>query len=520
MSVSDREPLRPAGASPAPRAFLWEAAAIVGLVVIAAVLRFWHLSSLPAGLHGDEGWAGIDARRILDQGWIGPYTTGALGQPSGPLYLTAAAVRLFGNSVFAVRAVPALLGVLTVPLLYVVLRRNLGVWTAIAASAFLAVMDWHVHFTRLGFPVGAWPLAVLLAVGALMEAVRSRDWRWWALAGAAGSLGLYVYNAHPVFLAIFCLYAACMLRRWSAAVAFAAALLIVALPMIRFAANPANGYREHSRSVSILNKPPWTGLSGADRVRRVTHLYLDYWDQLALHPRIDYTDGSGTIAIVPPALAALAVLGVLLGAVYRRSTPLVWFALLVLLLLPFAAVLTIDALARRTCANAPFVAMFAALGVVESLRMLAHRAASIRYPASAMLLALVAVCIYQNINGYFVTFAASAVNPWVFAREMADASRYMSGLPNGTHVYFYSGRWSGNYETRRYLAPGVEAEDRSSEFGHYSLSVAPSDAHPVFVLLNPYENRVGELRQRYPGGRLVKRFAPGGEVSFIAYEPF
>ena len=64
-------------------------AILVGLAALAASLRLTMLTEIPAGLHGDEAWTGIDAARILDEGWVGVYVTSALGQVSGPLYFAA-----------------------------------------------------------------------------------------------------------------------------------------------------------------------------------------------------------------------------------------------------------------------------------------------------------------------------------------------------------------------------------------------------------------------------------------------
>ena len=499
----------------------WEVAAVVTIILVAAVLRFWHLSSLPAGLHGDEAWTGLEAQRILEHGWIGPYSPGALGQPSGPMYLTAVAVWLFGNSVFAARVVSALLGLLTVAALYFVLRRNLDIRMAIVGAAFLAIMAWHVHFARVGFPLEAWPLAAVLATGTLMEALRRDDWRWWAAAGTAASLGIYTYNAHPLFLAIFGGYALFNLllvpaERFTRTAAFGAAVVIIALPMISFAANPANGYIEHPRLAMILNKPEWTSLSVGAKSRHIAQSYVAYWDQLAFRPRIDGTDGTGVTAIVPAPFFVLALLGVGL-ALYGPRKPLVTFGLLVVLLMPFAAVFAVEAQARRTIVSAPFMAMFAALAVVELLRVLAMQRALVRRPATSILVAVVALSVLRNVKDYFGTFAASPFNRWVFAAEITDASRFMARLEPGSHVYFYSGRWSVNYETRRYLAPNVEAEDRSTEFGKYSLTVDGRQGRVIFVLLAPYEDRLPLLRELYPDGRVVE----GGRAespSFVAYD--
>jgi len=537
----------------------WEIALVAGILLIAAALRFWHLTSLPAGLHGDEAWTGIEGRRILREGWIGPYSPSALGQPSGPLYVTAVAVWLFGNTIFAVRLVPALMGLLTIAALYVVIRRNLGTWAALAGAALLALMDWHIHFSRIGFPLAAWPLTVVLAAGALMEALRTQDWRWWAAAGALTGLGIYAYNADPVFVAIVGLFALYTLYRWAGvaavatlalfilrpgvptlvllaggvvailwspllasrarlqrAAAFGVALLVVAFPMIRFAADPHNGYLDHARTFALVNRSEWTQRDTLGKAWLVVRRYFAYWNTLTFHPRLDAADATGITAVVPISLLLLAVLGIAL-ALWRRRGPLVALGLMVILLMPFASVFTIEGLARRTFASAPFVALFAGLAIVELLALFRPRRALLRYPVAVGLAVLVAFTVYRNLDDYYGTFAHSATNPWVFAQEMTQASLFMAKLPPGSHVYFYSARWSVNYETRRYLAPNVSAEDRSKEFGHYSLAINPSQGRPVFVLLAPYETLLPDLERLYPGGRVVQE-GPAANPWFVAYE--
>ena len=69
-------------------------------------------------------------------------------------------------------------------------------------------------------------------------------------------------------------------------------------------------------------------------------------------------------------------------------------------------------------------------------------------------------------------------------------------------VYFYSGRWSYNYDTRLFLYPDTLGVDRSREFG----TVLPRDGlineGPVtYLLLPPYAKEIDALREKYPGGK-------------------
>jgi 4-amino-4-deoxy-L-arabinose transferase-like glycosyltransferase len=237
-----------------PRSTTLEIAAIAAITLLALFLRFYDLTSLPNGMHGDEAVAGIEAQRIIDHGGIGVYSPLAAGQPAGPLYLFAVAIGLFGHTLFAVRLVPALLGTLTIPLLYAVVRRSLGREVALASAFFFAVMGWHIHFARIGFPLESWPFFTLLAYGALVEAVRSGSWRWWTAAGALMSVGIYVYNGHPPVLAATALFLCGfvmvrgrkqLLPNVGALLTFIAAAFVIAVPMISYAADDSNGFFDH-----------------------------------------------------------------------------------------------------------------------------------------------------------------------------------------------------------------------------------------------------------------------------------
>ena len=102
--------------------------------------------------------------------WNFRYQTAALrgerGPPSAALLPVAAWLAgALGNSAFAVRSLPALLGVATVPLLYAAGRRLTDGTTALMAALLLAVSPFHV---RYGQESRMYALMTLLAAGALL----------------------------------------------------------------------------------------------------------------------------------------------------------------------------------------------------------------------------------------------------------------------------------------------------------------------------------------------------------------
>lgn len=505
----------------------WEVAAVVAITLVAFLLRVVNLSTLPAGFHGDEAVIGLEAQRILDEGYIGPYSPYAAGQPTGPMYLTAVSAWIFGNTVFAVRIVPALLGTLTVLALYVVLRRNVGAPAALLGSGILAVMSWHIHFSRIGFPLVAWPLLAVLTAGAVAEATRRSGPRWWAVAGVLTGAGIYVYNAHPLLAATIGLFIAgylvlnrrVPLRRDLRDVAvFLLAMLIVLIPMVRFATDDDTYYWDHFERARTTDTEAWLALdSMSEQALFFAREYREVWIWLCCEPEVDRVDGTGLTIIAPHLMLLLAAFGLLL-ALWRGRGPLVLMGAMIVLIMPLGPVLTVGGDARRTLVTVPFIAMFCALaltGSVDALAKRSRRAATMAAVAGAMLVGTVA---YQNINLYFREFADPAVQEQVLGKPMADAARFLKDLPADYYVYFYSNTWSIDYATRLYLAPDVRGEDRSDRFGEHHFEIEPGRGRPLFIFLGNYRNDIDTVRELYPGREITPDdFAV--RPTFRAYEP-
>ena len=505
-------------------AWRWTSLVVAGLIVAAALgLRLHELTTLPAGFHGDEAVAGQEAQRILREGSIGPYSPYVWGQPTGPIYLMAASVWAFGNTIFAVRLVPALLGALTVLALYLLLRRAFGLPVAIAGASLLAVMSWHLHYARIGFPLEAWPLAVTLAVAALMEARRRDDWRWWLAAGGLAGLGMHAYNAHPLFLGILVLFIGLDVlwrRRLNLAAlgGFVAMLALAALPLAVYALTQPQEYATHFQEASFFQREEWlAAVTLADKARLIAGRYVGFWEHACCKPEVDLVDASGITPLARPALLLLAAAGALLGLARRRH-PLVVLGLLIVLLTPFGAVFTVGAVARRTLIMAPFLATFAALGAVEIValaRAWGRRRAAVAAVAAAGLFGLVAA---QTWHDYFVTFAGSPEQRRILGDELTDASLFMADLPDEHYVYFYFERASFHYPTRPFLAPDARGEDRSAEFGRPGFDIDPAQGAPVFVLVGAYKPAIEEVQRLYPDGQTYAG-GPAQEPTFIAYIP-
>lgn len=523
---------------------------VVLLVLGAAWLRFDNVVGIPGGFHGDEAVAGMEGQRILREGSIGPYSPPALGQPSGPLYLTALSVRLFGPTAWAVRSVSALFGTLTILLFWWMLRRHRGRSVAMLGAILLATLDWHLHFSRLGFPISSWPLCVVAATFAALEAAkRGKAWLW-GLAGFLTGVGIYSYNAHILFIAALGAWLLCFLvryrevsvpRRIGWLLCFGVALSITAVPMARYALDRDNDYFSHARSTSIFNPPDssWTpGVpaytdqkTSTDKLRWLGGRVVWFWDNLSVHSQTDRVDATGIVPVVPLGVLVMGVLGVLL-TLRRGRDDLRAISLWCVLLLPLGPMFTVDGLTRRAFALSPFLVFLCAVGIMEAWKRAygpteagTGKGLTARRVAATGLAVVVCVALVgRSLSDYFRVFAPAPERAWIFVQDYTDMCSFLHTLPPTTHVLFYSERWSCDYEPRQFLVPNVSIENRSAEFSESQKMSFVADPHMgpnVFVLMGAYLSRLEELKRVYPGSRVQvgPASADTGKPSYVAVWP-
>ncbi len=275
------------------RRLAWLLAAIV---VVAAVLRLAGLSHFPPGLSVDEAYNLIDARRILagDRPLFLPDNAGREALYS---YWQAAVIGLFGATPFALRLASALIGVVTVPVSYWCLRAlpwRYARLTALVAAALLAVLFWHVVFSRFGIRAISLPLVTALLFGWLWRGMARDQVSLYALTGVALGVALYTGTAArvlPLAVITMCLWLAWADRprarlylRGLALVLAVAALVVV--PLAAYFAQHPNQFTTHLGEVAI---GPGETLTNLARVLAMFNLQGDiaWWRNLAGRPAFD-----------------------------------------------------------------------------------------------------------------------------------------------------------------------------------------------------------------------------------------
>lgn len=473
------------------------------LTITAALPRLILLDSIPGGLHGDEAWTGLDAREIVAHGYVGPYVTHALGQPIGPLYWTAFVFRHFGDSIYFLRWSMAVFGIVTIPLFYILMRLFVHKAPATLASLAFSFSLIHLHFSRMGFMVISAPVFQIAALISLFLATRKKDNRSFAISGIFTGLGIYTYNAFILFPLTLLTHPAFAMSAFTKKTStrnhmlfFLVAFILILLPLIDFFLKHPIGYLAHflaltpfvsieTSSVVSLYDSPYTFILNA--VANITHYIKG--------GAIDMGDSFGAYYTFFPVSAGLMLYGITASVkkgLFRKDFQ---FLALSLLIVSFGLVLTTEGVYRRNILMLSYLYFFAGVGI--QMLMTVSRS-SVKQVISWSLIFLITVECLINLNTYFGLYARDGIDRFLFGNSLREVSTATDKLiPDDYHLYFLSSRWPCTYETVRYLDPHHACEDRSAQFGTYSLSV-PTNEKAAFILLDSYILKEQELLSLYP----------------------
>lgn len=116
-------------------------------------------------------------------------------------------VRLFGSSVAAMRSLPALFGVLALPLVYLLARELFdSTETALLAVALVAVSPFFVLYAQEAREYSMWTAAVALDAWLFLRAIRIATPAWWVAYAVCTGFSLYVYPLTGLVALGLCAY--------------------------------------------------------------------------------------------------------------------------------------------------------------------------------------------------------------------------------------------------------------------------------------------------------------------------
>jgi 4-amino-4-deoxy-L-arabinose transferase-like glycosyltransferase len=251
--------------------------ALVLIVAVGAVLRFYQIGIAPPGFYRDEAFYALDARALIDTGFAGlpvwfPANNGREGLF---IYLLTPALGLFGDTVFAVRMTSAVIGTLTLIAVFFAGRAMFSLRIGVLSAGIMAVTFWHVAISRVGYRAITLPLLLCTSLALIFVALRTDTLRprllWCAAAGLSCGLTYYTYGSAQMLLPLITVYAISLwvglrrelfnmrsdadrtIRRYGSVGAFSAGLLLALLPLLLFAARDPAVLFARAGQVSVFS---------------------------------------------------------------------------------------------------------------------------------------------------------------------------------------------------------------------------------------------------------------------------
>jgi 4-amino-4-deoxy-L-arabinose transferase-like glycosyltransferase len=451
--------------------------ALLLILLVAGLFRFWQLDRIPPGLFGDEAVNGLDALDAL-AGRARVFYPANFGREGLHMLLLAQAIHWLGPTALALRVPSALAGVLTALATYWLGRELFartwlrGTLIPLLAALFVSTSYWHVHFSRFGIRGVFTPLMAALAFAAfwrganraadVVDAGRSalrdgRCWAWFLFAGLFTGLGVHFYTASrliPIFLGGFllvqALYARLLERRSRRASGsthpslftrtlgpvlglYTVAAMVFAPLGLYFLRTPGS-LTQRASAVSLANPE----ISGGDPLGKLLQAaaanILQFFWPGAGDPARFYNLPGRPVFDLATALFVLAGLVLCLWALRRGSSPhlflLLWFP--AMLLPTFLAVDRYPTL-PRALGSIPGIYFFPALALGELVLRIAARQGRRRWRvalASALITAVLVLHAGLAWRDYFQRWAQAAETFDAFEGDIAAAAAWVAANPD------------------------------------------------------------------------------------------
>ncbi|MEZ5210405.1 ArnT family glycosyltransferase [Gordonia sp. (in: high G+C Gram-positive bacteria)] len=181
------EPAGSAAPQSSPRTLLVERLSLGALLVGTLIAYLWNLSA--------NGWANSFYTAAIQAGskswkaWFFGSSDMAnsitVDKPPASLWIPGLSVRVFGLNSWSVLVPQVLMGVATVWLLYVIVKRYFGHWAGIGAGLVLALTPVAALMFRFNNPEALLLLLLTASVWAIMRAIDTGKWKWLIWSGVA-----------------------------------------------------------------------------------------------------------------------------------------------------------------------------------------------------------------------------------------------------------------------------------------------------------------------------------------------
>lgn len=503
-----------------------EALAVVGLTLLGFALRVIDLTSIPYPLAGDEASVGMEGELILAGHSTNMFVSGWSAEPMMSFLPYALTQAIFGSTIFSIRIISVIIGTLNLPFIYLLARSMFNGHLAILSAILLAVLNLHIHFSRIAVNNIGNALAVTVVVWLAFRAVETQQSFWFAAAGIAGGLSMYSYAGtrfSAIIAGIYLLVAFLRDRRlWSGLVNFGLTAGLVLFPIaVYFLQRPdiamarlnQMGVFQNGWLAAVASRthqePLWLifgNIASAFLIFVSTPALEGFWNSLS--PLLD------------GAWSLFFMLGIFFSLLNLREPPHAllqfWFWSVIIV----AGGLTVPPPgAERLVMALPVVVLFVAYGIWKVASLLAE-ALSLAPSVVPRAMALIALVLaLTSLNFYFRVYTPRYMFSDANSEVGMELGQYLATIPRDAQVYFLGEpRVFIGFPSIVFLSHHLDGVDILT--GDHIKDKVETGRQAIFVALPNHYQEMDEIRAIYPGGRsfeVFRRTKPS-EPLYIAYE--
>lgn len=178
------------------------------ILIFTFILRVIYLNEIPNGFFTDEASNAYDAYSVLhtlkDQyGKFLPwYFKSANDYREGLyIYIMFPFIKIFGLNPLGARIISSIIGTLTVLVTYYLSKEIFNQKVGLLSSLFLAIIPWHIHFSRVTFRAILVPF--LFCLGLLFFIKSFKYPKYLIVSSFTFAVSIYTYNSARLFIPLF-----------------------------------------------------------------------------------------------------------------------------------------------------------------------------------------------------------------------------------------------------------------------------------------------------------------------------
>ena len=184
--------------------------AVYLILIIGILIRIVGITDMPNALNCDEASAGYEAFSLLNYGIDrnGNHNPSFLvawgsGQNALLTYLIIPLIKIFGLKTIAIRLPMAILGCVSLVILYLLLRKISNKKLSIIGLAFFAICPWHIMKSRWGLESNLFPDLMLLSIFLIIKGLQDKRKIFQILGYVVAGILAYSYGTSYFFLPLF-----------------------------------------------------------------------------------------------------------------------------------------------------------------------------------------------------------------------------------------------------------------------------------------------------------------------------